>query len=754
MGIAGRERPVAPWRAGRRARRAAWMRSVRSPGQGRQLGRGQTFGWPVHGRSVRDGRRADTAATTGPIAGFPGRSPTDRSAMLVHGASSARRWRRPRPPGRAARARRAHPGRRRRRPPGDHGRRRRPPSGPRRTSSSSAWPRTMATACPWRPRSTSSCATSSSTAGPKGCSLLEAVHRRAPSRRPSSCCPATARPSVVRAAIERGAAGYLDKGAEVSTIIEAIRTVAAGGARCSRPPSCGRARRPRRRPSDRELQVIEPGHGRGDQRRDRGGAGPLREDRREPSPSAVRSVRAAVADRARGPRARGGLGGAPGCAARVRMSLAFAGALVGTIVLTAALVVVRLAARESTVRRPEDALPAPRLDGRDPRRGPVLRDARRRWPGWRSSWPVPSATIDLAVLARSLRPVVDASTWRWLTVGNRPGGPVVGGVGRGLRVGAVAPARWLGAGGRWRRAGGRGRRRRSGPWPRVPRTRDAVAGSCGARPDRSADPDVPRRHRPPRSGSACSATLGAASTAHADGSPSPADAGRRRPSAVLARVRRRVAPGRTRARQAALAERSPDRPRPARRGRPGPAPRRAVAEDGGDLDRLAAMLRARRWRRSEDLGAAQHAVQLDIGGLVPALEWLAERTRSHGRTCRSRSTSMRRGLRRDRGPPRDVAAAALRVAGSGARQRRPACARCGTCADRVEAAAIRVRMTVVDDGPGLRADAHQGGWVRATRARGHGHGGGGVRGARSRSAGADASGGTRSRSGGARPRAS
>lgn len=63
-------------------------------------------------------------------------------------------------------------------------------------------------------------------------------------------------PSIVRAAIERGAAGYLDKGAEVATILEAIRVVAAGGTVFTA-SALQRSRTARRRPSDREIEVID-----------------------------------------------------------------------------------------------------------------------------------------------------------------------------------------------------------------------------------------------------------------------------------------------------------------------------------------------------------------------------------------------------------------------------------------------------------------------------------------------------------------
>jgi DNA-binding NarL/FixJ family response regulator len=89
----------------------------------------------------------------------------------------------------------------------------------------------------------------------EGLSLLETVHRGA---RPPAVIVLSGygQTSIVRAAIERGAAGYLDKGAEVATIVEAIRTVAAGGVvfTAAQLRSAGTAPR---RPSDRELQVID-----------------------------------------------------------------------------------------------------------------------------------------------------------------------------------------------------------------------------------------------------------------------------------------------------------------------------------------------------------------------------------------------------------------------------------------------------------------------------------------------------------------
>jgi DNA-binding NarL/FixJ family response regulator len=62
-------------------------------------------------------------------------------------------------------------------------------------------------------------------------------------------------PSVVRAAIDRGAAGYLDKGAEMDEIVAAIRTVASGGT-VFRASDLQASFAAPRRPSDREIEVI------------------------------------------------------------------------------------------------------------------------------------------------------------------------------------------------------------------------------------------------------------------------------------------------------------------------------------------------------------------------------------------------------------------------------------------------------------------------------------------------------------------
>lgn len=62
-------------------------------------------------------------------------------------------------------------------------------------------------------------------------------------------------PSVVRAAVDRGAAGFLDKGTDVEAIIEAIRTVARGGT-VYRAADLAASRSAPRLPTNRELDVI------------------------------------------------------------------------------------------------------------------------------------------------------------------------------------------------------------------------------------------------------------------------------------------------------------------------------------------------------------------------------------------------------------------------------------------------------------------------------------------------------------------
>jgi len=62
-------------------------------------------------------------------------------------------------------------------------------------------------------------------------------------------------PSLIRAAFERGAAGYLVKTSEMDEILAAIRVVAAGGTAFSA-TAVRSVRTAPRRPSDREIEVI------------------------------------------------------------------------------------------------------------------------------------------------------------------------------------------------------------------------------------------------------------------------------------------------------------------------------------------------------------------------------------------------------------------------------------------------------------------------------------------------------------------
>ena len=90
--------------------------------------------------------------------------------------------------------------------------------------------------------------------GPDGLGVLDAA-RRAETAPAVLLISGHGHHSVIRAAVERGAAGYLDKSAEVEAIIAAVRTVAAGGTVYSA-ADLALARRAPRNPSDRERQVI------------------------------------------------------------------------------------------------------------------------------------------------------------------------------------------------------------------------------------------------------------------------------------------------------------------------------------------------------------------------------------------------------------------------------------------------------------------------------------------------------------------
>lgn len=89
--------------------------------------------------------------------------------------------------------------------------------------------------------------------GPSGLELLAGL---SPGSGPAVIVVSAARtPSLVRAAIERGAAGYLVKTAEVDEILLAARTVAAGGS-WYRPADLQAYATAPRPPSGRELGVL------------------------------------------------------------------------------------------------------------------------------------------------------------------------------------------------------------------------------------------------------------------------------------------------------------------------------------------------------------------------------------------------------------------------------------------------------------------------------------------------------------------
>jgi DNA-binding NarL/FixJ family response regulator len=96
--------------------------------------------------------------------------------------------------------------------------------------------------------------------GAEGLQVLRAVHDPHTARRAAP--PAVlflsgyGYPSLIRAALDGGAAGYLDKAADVPDIVDAIRTIARGGTAYSAAALIG-SRDARRIPSDREIQVID-----------------------------------------------------------------------------------------------------------------------------------------------------------------------------------------------------------------------------------------------------------------------------------------------------------------------------------------------------------------------------------------------------------------------------------------------------------------------------------------------------------------
>ena len=163
-----------------------------------------------------------------------------------------------------------------------------------------------------------------------------------------------------------------------------------------------------------------------------------------------------------------------------------------------------------------------------------------------------------------------------------------------------------------------------------------------------------------------------------------------------------LSPGRGRARRAVLAERT----RVARDLHADVLPglRRLLgdAERGVPAAQLAGSLREV-LAEVEAVGAAEHPIQLEIGGLVAALEWLAERveSRSDVTVVLNVADPETDGVG---GPPRDVAAAAFRIAAlalDNVARHAPG----GTAVVDVRAEPAAVDLSIADDGPGIREEA-------------------------------------------------
>ncbi len=381
----------------------------------------------------------------------------------------------------------------------------------------------------------------------------------------------------------------------------------------------------------------------------------------------------------------------------------FVGAVVGTIVTTTVLVLMRLLGRASGLLGPEEALPALVASaallvvGLTWRRAPTI-----AWLAVIGAGMV--STIDMAVAARALRDVVDASTWRWLTV-------VIGLAALWTSGAAVAYAAEPG--------------RRLGRWVVVAGALGivVVAGATGwavalAAPAATLGASSHGSTRAVTRSFLVVTTLAVALGLLGDAR-EPLTRARRRVTAAgvdqggdrLALARafvEEIAPGRRRARQAALAERA----RIARdlHAEVVPGLRRAVAlaDGGGDLDALADQLR-RTLTDVEALGAAEHPIELEAGGFLPAVEALAERVEATSDVTVSIDVADGPGPN-DGEPPVDVAVAALRVvrlALDNVARHAPGAGALLT----VEGGRETVHVVVTDDGPGLPKDA------RATAAR-------------------------------------
>jgi signal transduction histidine kinase len=124
----------------------------------------------------------------------------------------------------------------------------------------------------------------------------------------------------------------------------------------------------------------------------------------------------------------------------------------------------------------------------------------------------------------------------------------------------------------------------------------------------------------------------------------------------------------------------------------------ADAERGTPPDRLAASLREV-LADVEAVGTVQHPIQLEIGGLVAALEWLAERIESRSDVSVTMNVADPVGE-----PPPDVAAGAFRIAALALDNVARHAPGSNATLD-LHAGASVVELSIWDQGPGITDDA-------------------------------------------------
>jgi signal transduction histidine kinase len=315
------------------------------------------------------------------------------------------------------------------------------------------------------------------------------------------------------------------------------------------------------------------------------------------------------------------------------------------------------------------------------------------------------ATVEIAAIARTLRSSLDADAWRWLSIVIC----LVAVLASGAAVAYAAD-----------------RRRRIARW--VPQVGGLViVGILGACVWALATPDPGEVTGldPSPLGSLSLVTRAFLVTVvlflslglMGDARPAAARAQRRiavvrpSPSTLSDRLRYATAwfwafidessPGRSRAHRAAVSERT----RIARdlHAEVVPAVRRALAEAerDGSVARLADSLRDV-LHEVDALVGSEHAIQLEFGGLVPALEWLAERVEERSDVRVTLDVADARDEHPGE-PPMEVAAAAFRVAGLALEnviRHAP-----GSAANlQVRVGGDRVHLVIADDGPGLPGD--------------------------------------------------